>query len=70
MGLSKNLKPLDGFDNVLRGWGPLGFTRRSRKMGGFSEQIGSVCINPQTTRGSLAGEFGLKLKPDFNGDCH
>jgi hypothetical protein len=21
-------------------------------------------------RGSLAGEFGLKLKPDFNGDGH
>jgi hypothetical protein len=70
MGLSKNLKPLDRFDNVLRGWGRLGFARRSRKMDGFSEQIGGVCINPHTMRGSLAGEFGLKLQPDFNGDGH
>ena len=39
-------------------------------MGGFSEQIGGVRINPHTMRGSLAGKFGLKLQPDFNGDGH
>lgn len=70
VGLSKYLKLLDRFDNVLRRRGRLGFTRRSRKMGGFFKQTGGVCINPHAMRGSLASEFGLKLKPDFNGDSH
>lgn len=70
MDLSKNLKLLDRFDYVLRRRGRPGFTRRSRKMGGFFEQTGGVCINPDAMRGSLASEFGLKLKPDFNGNGH
>ena len=61
----KTLEPLDRFDNVLRGWGRLGFTRHSWKMGGFSEQTGGVCIDPHAMRGSLAGEFGLEAQARF-----
>ena len=63
VGVSKSLKPLDRFDNVLRGWRRLGSSS-------LSEQTGGVCIDPHTVRGSLAGKFGLKLQPDLNGDGH
>ena len=70
IGLSKLQKPLDRFGNALHGRGRLGFTRRSRKMGGFFEQTGGVCINPHAMDGSLASELGLKFKPNFKGDGH
>jgi hypothetical protein len=70
MDLSKNLKPLDRFDYVLCGRGRFGFTRHSRKMGGFFEQTGGVRINPHAIGGSLANEFGLERGSDFKGDGH